>query len=257
MNHKELTALIKKISGQANFIGTPRIYVDIFDGDLVIAVWFNQVVYWDGKNKEPIGFYKTYKEWHEELGLSEYQVRRSAKECERLGLVNIMFKKVYGTPKNHYLVIWDELLKVINQTLDKPDPEESEGSENEPSEGEENAGSKEGEGSKGSLSIDEITPKSHIDKNKDSFLEIISDLKYSLFSTDIQTWFNVRKILERPSVDITGEADRKPDLDEPMKIVISGLSEKPKGGQFTLAEIWEERFTRSFRNQGIAITFTE
>jgi hypothetical protein len=95
------------------------------------------------------------------------------------------------------------------------------------------------------------------EKNKDSFLEIISDLKYSLFSTDIQTWFNVRKILERPSVDITGEADRKPDLDEPMKIVISGLSEKPKGGQFTLAEIWEERFTRSFRNQGIAITFTE
>jgi hypothetical protein len=159
MNHKELTALIKRISGQANFIGAPRIYVDIFDGDLVAAVWLNQVVYWDGINKEPIGFYKTYAEWKKELGLSEFQVRRVSKICEGMGLVNIMFKKVYGTPKNHYLVVWPKLLTVIKSTLEKPEPEETKGSENEGSEGEDSSGSKEGKESQGSLTENEITPK--------------------------------------------------------------------------------------------------
>jgi hypothetical protein len=92
---------------------------------------------------------------------------------------------------------------------------------------------------------------------KNTLLELISDLKYSLFSTDIQAWFNVRDILERPSVSITGDVGKRPSLDDPAKIVISGLSEKPKGGQFTLAQIWEDRFTRSFANIGIDITFTE
>jgi len=91
---------------------------------------------------------------------------------------------------------------------------------------------------------------------KDSLIEIISQAAYSIF-TDITLWRSVEKVLERDSVQIVGDADKKPDLDEPMKIVISGLSEKPKGGQFTLAEIWADRFTKSFRNQGIAVTFTE
>jgi hypothetical protein len=159
-NHKEIIALIKKISGQANFIGTPRIYVDIFVGDLVAAVWFNQVVYWDDKTTEPIGFYKTYAEWKKELGLSEFQVRRVSKMCQDLELVNITFRKVYGTPKNHYLVIWPNLLKMIYLNLEKPDPEETKGSEITGSEGEDSASSMEGEGSAPSLNKKEIPSKS-------------------------------------------------------------------------------------------------
>lgn len=162
--HKELIALIKKISGQANFIGTPRVYVDIFDGDLAAAVWLNQVVYWDGKNKEPIGFYKTYKEWKKELGLTEAQVRRVAKLAEKLGLVNITFKKVYGTPKNHYLVVWPELLKEIQSNLNKVDPEESEGSQSEGSEGSQSEGSKEGQESEGSLTETETPSEITVEK---------------------------------------------------------------------------------------------
>ena len=159
-SHKEIIALIKRISGQANFIGTPRIYVDIFDGDLVAAVWFNQVVYWDGKNTEAIGFYKTYAEWKKELGLSRFQVSRVARECERRGLVNILFKKVYGTPKNHYLVIWPELLKTLKETLEKLDSEETDSSETDTSEGAETEGSMEGEETPRSLSIEEIPTES-------------------------------------------------------------------------------------------------
>lgn len=161
-NHKEIIALIKRISGQANFIGTPRIYVDMFDGDLVAAVWFNQVVYWDGKTDNPIGFYKTYPEWKKELGLSRFQVNRAARLCEKRGLVNILFRKVYGTPKNHYLVVWPDLLKTLQATLNKPDSEETDSSLTDSSEGEGTEGSMEGEGTEGSLSIEEITSKSEI-----------------------------------------------------------------------------------------------
>lgn len=92
-------------------------------------------------------------------------------------------------------------------------------------------------------------------KLKNSLIEIISQRAYSIFSTDIEIWRNVKSILERPAVQITGEAGKKPNLDDPLKLVISGLSEKPKGGQFTLAEIWEDRFTKSFANQGIDVEF--
>lgn len=175
-NHKEITALIKRISGQANFIGTPRIYVDIFDGDLVAAVWFNQVVYWDGKTSEPIGFYKTYAEWRAELGLSRYQVNRVAQACQQRGLVNIMFRKVYGTPKNHYLVIWPELLRVLKETLEKSDSEETDSSETRSSESKESEGSMEGQESVSSLSIEEITSKNDLSDSKEIYWQMALDL---------------------------------------------------------------------------------
>jgi hypothetical protein len=161
-SHKEMIALIKKISGQSNFIGTPRLYVDLFDGDLVAAVWLNQVVYWDGKTSEPIGFYKTYAEWKRELGLSQYQVRRVALACQRLGFVNITFRKVYGTPKNHYLVVWPVLLKALKATLEKPELQETESSETASSEPLETESSMEVLETESSLSKEEITTNSQI-----------------------------------------------------------------------------------------------
>jgi hypothetical protein len=230
--HKELTALIKKISGQANFIGTPRIYVDIFEGDLVVAVWFNQVVYWDGKNKEPIGFYKTYKEWNEELGLSEYQVRRAAKLCQDKGLVNIMFKKVYGTPKNHYLVVWPELLKVLNRTLNTPDPEETKGSESEGSEGEENAGSKEGKKPSGSLSIEESTTES-IDieelKQKDFIIEVLKPCGIQLWPKTPRTWWDLEAKIRAAKLAVQDGV-----------LVISGFGME--------AAMYEQRLAKTFNN---------
>lgn len=210
-SHKEMIALIKRISGQANFIGTPRLYVDLFDGDLVAAVWLNQVVYWDGKTSEPIGFYKTYAEWKTELGLSEYQVRRVASECQRRGLVNILFRKVYGTPKLHYLIIWPELLKVIKATLEKPDPEETQGSEPE-----ETQGSMDSEETQGSLSIEEITTKS-----------LFSMLEKDLSAYD--WWGSLKSKISNASLKLENQT-----------VIISGLGND--------AEILDDRYTSSIHN---------
>lgn len=94
------------------------------------------------------------------------------------------------------------------------------------------------------------------DTNKDNLLEVIRLLAYSIF-TDIQAWWNVRAILERDDIGITGDLGKKPNPSDPMKIIVSGLSEKPNGGQFSLASIWEHRFTKSFANLGVDITFEE
>lgn len=101
-------------------------------------------------------------------------------------------------------------------------------------------------------SIAETTPKTtpkNIDSEnqKDSLLSFLQEQAYGLFS-DIQVWWNVKRTLESDAVGISGTKEQ---------ITISGLSEHPKGGQFSLAEIWEDRFTRSFQNLGIQVTFTE
>lgn len=184
-NHKEIIQLIKRISGQANFIGTPRIFVDLFEGDLVAAVWFNQAVYWDGKNTNPVGFYKTAEEWKKEIGLSIFQIRRAARISQEMGLINISFKKVYGTPKNHYLVVWPELLRVLTDLLDKSDIAQSEGSQSkrskgkdldlpqsETSEGKESETSKDIAQSEGSLINQEITSENHEEEEDISLPEI-------------------------------------------------------------------------------------
>lgn len=238
-NHREVLEFIKRISGQANFIGTPRVYIDMFDGDLVAAVWFNQVVYWDGKNKNPIGFYKTYSEWYEELGLTESQVRRVAKLCEQMGLVNIAFHKVYGTPKNHYLVIWDELLKRLSPNLHFPQGQESEPSETSGSEGKESSGSIEGKESSPSLSIEEITTKSDLMKE-------IRNKALSIFGHDFKAWRSIERVLEDDNIHITGTKSA---------MTISGLSQRE--GQFTRAEVFTERYGKTFSNLGLQITFTE
>lgn len=155
MNQKDITTLIKNVSGQANFIGAPRLYIDLFEGDIVTAIWFNQVVYWDGKTKSPHGFYKTDEEWRDELGISPAQRRRAQELCEKKGLITVEFRKAYGTPKNHYKVVWDALLSCINSNLNKVEPQESEGSEPQESEG-----SMEPQQSEGSINREENTTES-------------------------------------------------------------------------------------------------
>jgi hypothetical protein len=124
------------------------------------------------------------------------------------------------------------------------------GTELSPASGTESGGSSGTETQKTELEIHRNTD------NKDSLFEVISSIADSIF-TDIQVWWTVRGVLNREDVTITGDVGKRPNLDDPMKIVISGLSEKPKGGQFTLAEIWEHRFTKSFSNLGVDISFQE
>ena len=65
------------MSGQDNVITVPKIYIE-YTGDLTTAVLLNQIVFYSDKSKRKDGFfYKTYKEWEEEICFTKRQVSYS------------------------------------------------------------------------------------------------------------------------------------------------------------------------------------
>lgn len=69
--------LINRATSNRNVAVIPRVFVDMFHGDHNAAMVLNQLLYWTDRTSDTEGwFYKTYTEWHKELGLSPYQMRR-------------------------------------------------------------------------------------------------------------------------------------------------------------------------------------
>lgn len=118
MNNRDyIASVISKFSGQNNVIPIPVIYLEITE-DYPAAALLNQMVYWSDRTKRRDGyFYKSYQEWHEELYLSEYQVRRATNKLKSLGLVETSLKKANGAPTLHYKVDTKEVSEWILKKL--------------------------------------------------------------------------------------------------------------------------------------------
>lgn len=117
-NRDHINRIIVQFSGVNNVIPIPRIYLEI-TGDYPAAALLNQMVYWSDKTKRNDGyFYKTNKEWQEELHLSKYQVSRATDKLKSLNLVETSLKKANGAPTLHYKVdldlLGDSIVKKLN-----------------------------------------------------------------------------------------------------------------------------------------------
>lgn len=70
-NYNTIRTIISQISGQENIVVVPKLFVKL-TGDLTTAILLNQIVFYSDKSKRTDGFfYKTYKEWEEEICLTE------------------------------------------------------------------------------------------------------------------------------------------------------------------------------------------
>lgn len=81
---------------------------------------------------------------------------------------------------------------------------------------------------------------------KDKCLSILEHYGFTVFGNNNREWLSIRRRLLQDDVSITGDEKQ---------ITVSGLKEKPKGGQFTQAEIWQERIAPYFSNLGLVIRF--
>lgn len=121
---KELVELIKSISGQANVLSIPRMYIDLTGGDVKAALLLSQCVYWSDKSKDPEGwFYKSYKEWYVEIGLSQFEVGRAVKKLS--AWLKLKKKHANRAPTLHYKVDLDALTKSIIKFLDNRKSQQS------------------------------------------------------------------------------------------------------------------------------------
>ena len=133
MYKDDLGAILAGFSGQQNTLVIPRAFVEFFNS-LETALFFNQCLYWsDRAQLADRWFYKTYHEWHDELGLSEYQIRKCAKALKPYLVTTV--RKAEGSPTVHYQVKWDcfsvsilEFLRERNQRNFSIQPLETSGS---------------------------------------------------------------------------------------------------------------------------------
>lgn len=116
-NYDDIKNLIYELSGQQNLVSIPVVYIEI-TGDLNTALLLNQMVFWSDKSKRKDGyFYKSYREWEEEIHLSEYQVRRSIKILKELGVLDTELRRANGSPTLHFRVNIDKVSESILKKL--------------------------------------------------------------------------------------------------------------------------------------------
>ncbi|OOR18132.1 conserved phage C-terminal domain-containing protein [Bacillus mycoides] len=112
-NYNTIRTIISQMSGQENIVVVPKLFVKL-TGDLTTAILLNQIVFYSDKSKRKDGFfYKTYKEWEEEICLTERQVRYSTKKLVASGYVETALKKANGAPTVHYKLDYNKLVDSI------------------------------------------------------------------------------------------------------------------------------------------------
>jgi len=114
-NQKSMTALIKALSGQANTLTIPRIYITI-TGDIKAALLLSQCIYWSDKTSRKDGFfYKSQAEWQDEIGLTRSELDTAYSRISHL--VDYELHRASGAPTGHYRVNFDALTQAIENGL--------------------------------------------------------------------------------------------------------------------------------------------
>jgi hypothetical protein len=80
----QVTSLFQKFAGQSATLVIPRPYIDFCEGDHLAALLLSQILYWSERTDDPDGWFaKSYEDWHDELGLTDRQVKRIVKGDKR------------------------------------------------------------------------------------------------------------------------------------------------------------------------------
>lgn len=104
ITQRQIYQIVAKFTGQANVITTPVTFIDFTGGDHIAALLLNQIIYWTERTHDKDGwFYKSAKDWHEELRLSSFQVNRALKVLKPLG-VETKLKRANNAPTIHYRI---------------------------------------------------------------------------------------------------------------------------------------------------------
>ncbi len=111
MKQKEILQMIKSIAGQANVLTIPRVFIKITGGDVESALLLSQAIYWSDKTGQDGWFYKSYREWEEELSLTRRKVDKARRKLD--GIIETKVMRANGSPTVHYRVNFDVLIEKI------------------------------------------------------------------------------------------------------------------------------------------------
>jgi len=99
---REVFDLVKHLTGQPNVLTIPRAFI-AYTGSLEAALLLSQIIYWSDRTSNPQGwFWKSYREWEEELSLSKHKVNTAVNQIKSKGFLKTRVRKANGTPTLHY-----------------------------------------------------------------------------------------------------------------------------------------------------------
>lgn len=102
-NIEKIKSAIEVATGETTKVIAVPTEVIHFAGTTQKGVFLSQLIYWSDKGSRSDGFfYKTAKEWEEEIGLSDDQIRRYTKDFASLGIIETKIKKANGCPTTYY-----------------------------------------------------------------------------------------------------------------------------------------------------------
>lgn len=120
MNQKQVFSLIASLSGQANVLTIPRIFIDL-TGSVESGLFLSQCIYWSDKTRDPGGwFYKTMEEWESEIGLKRTRLETAIRNTS--GLIEIKKKRANGSPTLHFRVDFDALVQALETLTNGGNP---------------------------------------------------------------------------------------------------------------------------------------
>lgn len=112
-SQKQILELIRSISGQANVLTIPRMYVEKLKSHRA-ALFLSQCVYWSNKTSDPDGwFYKTYAEWLDELGLPQHAVETCRRLLVSKNIIEFEIRRKSGTNVGYWRVKFDSLVELL------------------------------------------------------------------------------------------------------------------------------------------------
>jgi len=116
--HQQVIDLVNAISGQKGTLTLPRIFIKVA-GDPLAGLFLSEVVWNTDKSARDDGFFwKSAREWKEELELSYAQVKRITSQLEAAGLIETRLMKAQGAPTMHYRPIMDNVITAILDFLE-------------------------------------------------------------------------------------------------------------------------------------------
>ena len=118
----EVTAMFNRFAGQSATLVIPRPYIDLCEGDHLAALLLSQILYWSDRTSDPDGWFaKSYADWHDEVALTERQIKRIVSGDDRrkqkgfsldtVGVKTKLARSDYyqGAATLHYRVDYDVL----------------------------------------------------------------------------------------------------------------------------------------------------
>lgn len=113
-NRDYILSLVKAISGNANSLSVPRLFIDL-TGDLTLAAMLSQLIYWSDRSVRRDGMvYKSSTDWRNEIGASRYSVNK----FNALPYIETKKLMANGHPTNHYKVLFDVLVDHLESLFD-------------------------------------------------------------------------------------------------------------------------------------------